>query len=81
LTGEARLKTLPVLLAELEAALAELEEAETLLQRGAKKAYIGFAGGICIEVDRDEALELIEKRKRAIKALIEKIKAEAQQDK
>ncbi len=75
----ARLRSLQALIAEIEAALAELEEAEELLTRASgKRAYIGFAGGLYIEATRDEALEYIERRKRALKALLEKLRAEAE---
>ncbi len=76
--AQARLRSLASVIAEVEAMLAELEEAETLLQKlGSRRAYVGFAGGIYIEVDRDEALEMIERRKRALRALLEKLKSEA----
>ena len=71
------LQSQAALLAELQATLAELEEAEELIRKtSGKSAFIGFSGGIMIETSKDEALEYIERRKRAIKALIEKIQAE-----
>ncbi len=77
-----QLRTAQTLIAEIEATLAELEEAETLLQRTKSgKAFIGFAGGIYIEVSRDEALEYIEKRKRSLRALLEKLRQEASKSK
>lgn len=78
----ARLRSLQALIAEIEAALAELEEAEELLAKtSGKRAYIGFAGGLYIEASRDEALEYIERRKRALRALLEKLRAEAEKAK
>ena len=66
------------LLYQIEAELAELEDAEKLLRRaGGTRAYIGFSGGIMIEVSKDEALEYIEERKARLRALLEKLRREA----
>jgi len=63
------------LIAEIEAALAELEEAEELIRKGtASRVYIGFSGGIMIEVEADKALEYIEARKARLRALLEAAK-------
>ena len=73
-----RLRSLQALIAELQAALAELEEAEELLRRtSGGRAYIGFAGGLYIEASKEEALEYVERRKRALRALLEKLQEEA----
>lgn len=66
------------LLYQVEAELAELEDAERLLKRaGSARAYIGFSGGIMIEVPKDEALEYIEERRARLRALLEKLRKES----
>jgi len=68
------------LIAEIEAALAELEEAEELIRKGtASRVYIGFSGGIMLEVEKDEALEYIAARKARLRALLEAAKKRAGQ--
>ncbi len=78
--AQARLVTDKALVAEIEATLAELEEALDLIRRtSGEKAYIGFSGGIFIEVSKDEAIEYIERRKRSLRAILEKLKSEAKE--
>ncbi len=75
------LQSRAALLAELQATLTELEEAEELIRKtSGKSVFIGFSGGIMVEASKDEALEYIERRKRAVKALIEKIQAEIRKE-
>ena len=58
--------------AEIEATLAELEEAEEILRKASgSRAYIGLAGGLMIEVTKEEALEYIAARKARLRALLE----------
>jgi len=65
-------------LAELELALRELEDAEALLRRlePSRRAYIGFEGRLMIEVTVAEALDYVEERKAGLKALLEKLRKE-----
>ncbi|MEB3851963.1 MAG: hypothetical protein LRS49_05245 [Desulfurococcales archaeon] len=56
---------------EVEAALEELEEAESLIRKSrSPRVYISLAGGVCVEVDRDEALEYIAERRARLKSLL-----------
>ena len=67
------------LLTELEATLAELDEAEELLRKvSGSRAYIGFSGGIVIEVPKEEAIEYIEQRRARLRVLLEQLRKEAQ---
>ncbi len=66
-----KLYTEAALRAELETTLAELEEAESLIRKASgSKVYITLAGGICIELSREEALEYIAERKARLRALL-----------
>jgi len=61
--------------------IAEIEEAEELARKiGKGRAYIGVSGGIMIEVSLEEALEYMERRKRALRALLERLKEEARRE-
>ncbi|MCE4603294.1 MAG: hypothetical protein F7B18_08940 [Desulfurococcales archaeon] len=56
---------------ELEARLREMEEARKLIEEGrASRIYLKFGGEVMVEVDRDYALEYIERRILALKAAI-----------
>lgn len=67
------------LLTELEATLAELDEAEELLKKvKGSRAYIGFSGGIMIEVPKEDAIEYIEQRRVRLRVLLEQLRKEAQ---
>ena len=76
--GRPEARSLEAYMIEVEALLAELEEAKSLLSKASgSKAYIGLAGGLYIEVPKDEALEYIERRKLMLKTLLEKLREEA----
>ncbi|MEB3861826.1 MAG: hypothetical protein GSR84_06365 [Desulfurococcales archaeon] len=56
---------------ELEARLREMEEARKLIEEGrASRIYLKFGDEVMVEVDRDYALEYIERRILALKAAL-----------
>lgn len=58
---------------ELEARLREMEEAKRILEEGrASRVFLRFGGEVMIEVDRDYALEYIERRVLALRAALRK---------
>ncbi len=57
--------------AEIEARIKEIEEAVKIIQEGkAKRIYLSFGRDVMIEVDRDYALEHLERRLLALKAAL-----------
>ena len=73
----AKLKTRDAVIAEIEAELAELEEVESLLKNKDRRVYVGFSGGIMVEMSADEALDYIERKKALLRTVLERIKGEA----
>lgn len=60
------------LILETQLELEELREAKKLIEKsGERKIYIGFSGGLMIEVTREEALEYIERKKLILKKFID----------
>ena len=56
---------------EIETRIRELEEAIKIIQEGkAKRVYLSFGRDVMIEVDRDYALEHLERRLLALKAAL-----------
>jgi prefoldin subunit 5 len=73
--GRTRSPAGEALAAEVEATLAELEEAEALIRRsGSARVYIEFPGGVCVEVSREEALEYIGERRARLRAILERLR-------
>ncbi|GEM_PF-3412733 len=65
---------MPVSAELYEALMRELEEAEEYIRKSDRRIYASFGGALFIEVSREEALEIIERDRRRIRELLEKLK-------